>query len=185
MGIYVCADTDIHMHTITQLSGTVEYTDCTSAEGYPSSNNECAGYDTKQSDGEVPMMLELWGMRGTSSLPSLPELHWPGVVAPDSALSMGLIELNCVRMLNWITWKKLFWYLNCVLILLYSHVPYHNDSIIVKTDARRKIDAWRITQEWRTQEDFFTNILPLTLFVRVWKGCSRVCMWEGAGGDRT
>ena len=22
-------------------------------------------------------------------------------------------------------------------------VPYHNDSIIVKTDARRKIDAWR------------------------------------------
>ena len=49
------------------------------------------------------------------------------------------------------------------LSLLYSHVPYHNDSIIVKTDARRKIDAWRITQEWRTQEDFFTNILPLTL----------------------
>ena len=47
--------------------------------------------------------------------------------------------------------------------VLYSHVPYHNDSIIVKTDARRKIDAWRITQEWRTQEDFFTNILPLTL----------------------
>ena len=25
--------------------------------------------------------------------------------------------------------------------VLYSHVPYHNDSIIVKTDARRKIDA--------------------------------------------
>ena len=38
--------------------------------------------------------------------------------------------------------------------VLYSHVPYHNDTIIM------------------TQEDFFTNIfIPLTLFVRVRKGC--------------
>ena len=34
--------------------------------------NKCPGYDTKQSDGEAPVMLELWGMRSTSSLPSLP-----------------------------------------------------------------------------------------------------------------
>ena len=34
--------------------------------------NECPDYDTKQSDGEVPAMLELWGMRSTPSLPSLP-----------------------------------------------------------------------------------------------------------------
>ena len=27
--------------------------------------NECPGYDTKQSDGEVPPVLELWGMRTT------------------------------------------------------------------------------------------------------------------------
>ena len=47
------------------------------------------GYDTKQSDGEVPAMLELWGMRSTPSLPSLPGPLWPGVVAPDRALSMG------------------------------------------------------------------------------------------------
>ena len=52
-------------------------------------SNECPGYDTKQSDGEVPAMLELWGMRSTSSLPSLPGPLWPGVVAPDRALSMG------------------------------------------------------------------------------------------------
>ena len=26
------------------------------------SSNECSGYDTKQSDGEVPVILELWGM---------------------------------------------------------------------------------------------------------------------------
>ena len=36
--------------------------------GYP-------GYDTKQSDGEVPVMLELCGMQSTSSLPSLPGLQ--------------------------------------------------------------------------------------------------------------
>ena len=51
--------------------------------------NEYPGYDTKQSDGEVLAMLELWGMRSTPSLPSLPGPLWPGVVAPDKALSMG------------------------------------------------------------------------------------------------
>ena len=49
----------------------------------------CPGYDTKQSDGEVPAMLELWGMRSTPSLPLLPGPLWPGVVAPDRALSIG------------------------------------------------------------------------------------------------
>ena len=44
-------------------------------------HNECPVYDTKQSDGEVPMMLEIYGMRCTPSLPSL--LGPPGVVAPD------------------------------------------------------------------------------------------------------
>ena len=51
--------------------------------------HECPGYDTKQSDGEVPAMLELWGMRSTPSWTSLPGSLWPGVVAPDKALSMG------------------------------------------------------------------------------------------------
>ena len=41
-------------------------------------------------------MLELWGMRSTPLLPSLPGPHWPGVVAPDRALSKGEIELNCI-----------------------------------------------------------------------------------------
>ena len=36
-------------------------------------------------------------------------------------------------------------------IYIYTHLPYHNDSII-ETDARRK-----------RQEDFFNNILPLNL----------------------
>ena len=40
-----------------QSAGGVEYTDCFSAEGYDSPN-ECPGYNTKQSDGEVLVMLE-------------------------------------------------------------------------------------------------------------------------------
>ena len=51
--------------------------------------NECPRYDTKQSDSEVPAMLELWGMWSTPSLPSPPGPLWPGVVATDRALSMG------------------------------------------------------------------------------------------------
>ena len=50
--------------------GVVEYTDCFSAEGQDSPN-ACPGYDIKQSDGEG-LVLELWGMRCTPSLPSLP-----------------------------------------------------------------------------------------------------------------
>ena len=46
-------------------------------------------YDTKQSDGEVPVMLELWGMQSTPSLPLLPGPPWSRMVAPDRALSMG------------------------------------------------------------------------------------------------
>ena len=63
-------------------------------------SNECSGYDTKQSDGEVPVMLELWGMLSIPSLPSLPGPLWPGVVAPDRVLSMGQIELKCILILN-------------------------------------------------------------------------------------
>ena len=64
-------------------------------------------YDTKQSDGEVPvMMLELWGMRSTPSLPALPGPLWLRVVATDRVLSMGQVELTCVLMLNWIAWNR-------------------------------------------------------------------------------
>ena len=59
---------------IAQLAGAVEYTDCTSAEGQDPHPNECPGYDTKQFDGEVPVMQQLWGMRNTPLLPSLPGL---------------------------------------------------------------------------------------------------------------
>ena len=38
-------------------------------------------------------MLELWGMRSTPSLPSLPGSLWPGVVASDRVLFMGQIEM--------------------------------------------------------------------------------------------
>ena len=62
-------------------------------------------YDSKKSDGEVSVMLELNGKQSTPLLPSLPGPHLPGMVAPDRALFMGQIELNCVITLNWIVWN--------------------------------------------------------------------------------
>ena len=50
----------------------VEYTDCISAEGLDSPN-QCPGYNTTQSDGEAPVMLELWEMQSIPPLPS--QLH--------------------------------------------------------------------------------------------------------------
>ena len=46
-------------------------------------------YDSKQSDGEVPVMLELWEIRSTSSLPLLPVPLRPGVEAPDKGPIYG------------------------------------------------------------------------------------------------
>ena len=93
----------IHFKTLAQSAGAVEYTDYFSAEGCESPH-ECPVYDIKQSDGEVPVMLELSGMQSTPSLASLPGTLWPGVVAPDGVLAMGQIELN------WLLWAlKLHW----------------------------------------------------------------------------
>ena len=47
-------------------------------------------------------MVNLWGIRSTPSLPSLPDPLWLGVVALDRVLSMGPIKLNYVLILNWI-----------------------------------------------------------------------------------
>ena len=62
--------------------------------------NECPGYDTKQSDGEVPVILGLLGIRNTSSLPLLPGPLWPGVVAPDKGPIKGLNRTIGILMLN-------------------------------------------------------------------------------------
>ena len=55
--------------------------------------NECSGYDIIQSDGEPPVILELWGMWSTLSLPLLPDSLCPEVVAPERVLSISQIEL--------------------------------------------------------------------------------------------
>ena len=53
----------------------------------------CPGYGSKQSDGEVPVMLGLWGMRSISPLLQLLVRLWPERVAPDRFLSMSQIDL--------------------------------------------------------------------------------------------
>ena len=62
--------------------------------------HECPENDTKQLGGEVLVMLGLWGMRSTPSLPSLPGPLWPGVVAPDKGPIYGLNRTNGILILN-------------------------------------------------------------------------------------
>ena len=49
-------------YIIAQSAGAVEYTTAPLQRSRTPHPNECPRYDTKQSDGEVPAMLELWGM---------------------------------------------------------------------------------------------------------------------------
>ena len=71
------------------MNWAVEYTDCTSVEWGNTHPNKFPGFDTKQADGEVTAMMELWGMWRTLSLPWLQSPLWPGMVASEWALSIG------------------------------------------------------------------------------------------------
>ena len=55
-------------------------------------------------------MLELWWIWSTLLL-SLPDPHWPEVVAPDRILSIGQRELNCILCETELFEIKLFWHL--------------------------------------------------------------------------
>ena len=80
--IWALSKTICSTKAVDQLTETEEYADCIST-----------AYDTKQSDDEASVMLELWEMWSTTSLPSLPGPLWSGVVAPGRVLSMGRIEV--------------------------------------------------------------------------------------------
>ena len=76
--------------------------------------NECPGYDTKQSNSDVPVMLKLWGMRSTPSLPLLTGLLCFERVAPDRVWSKSQVELICVLIVNWIVWNRDVLTFNCL-----------------------------------------------------------------------
>ena len=71
--------------------------------------NDWPGCDTGQSGCRVPVMLELWGMQSTFSLPLPPGLLWPEVVTPGGALSVGWVELDTLLVLIWVVWIGAVW----------------------------------------------------------------------------
>ena len=76
-----------------QAAGAVEYSKRIFAEEYCPHSNVYHWYNTKQSDVEAPVMLELRGIRCPSLLPWFLSPILPGVVAPDRVLSMGPLEV--------------------------------------------------------------------------------------------
>ena len=91
----------------------------------PTTTNKCSDYDTIQSNGEVPMMLELWGMRST---PLHCHHSWPMVEAPDRGRSMGQIELDCVPMLNWIAWNRTLTFKLCTSFKLRTYAKLNSSK---------------------------------------------------------
>ena len=71
---------------VAQSAGTVEYTDKNPHHKFP-------GYDTKQSEGKVSVMLKLWECR-------VPLHCHRSQVHSDRVLYISQIELNCALMLN-------------------------------------------------------------------------------------
>ena len=89
-----------------QSAGAVEYTEGQdSHKGYPV-------YNTKQSDGEVPVMLGLWGMRSTPSIAIAPRSTlaqrgstWYGPIYGLNR-NNGIFALNGIVRLNWVAWNR-------------------------------------------------------------------------------
>ena len=89
---------------MTQSAEVAEDTDCISAEGQDSLT-ECPRYDSKQSDDEASVMLEILGMQSTPLLPLFPGTRRPGVIAPNMGPISGLsrtkqrtyAKLNCLK----------------------------------------------------------------------------------------
>ena len=73
-----------------QSAGAAEYNNCISVERVDPPLYPCPGYDTKQSDDEVPVMLGFSEMWSTPSLPSLPGPLGPRLVAPDKGTIYGV-----------------------------------------------------------------------------------------------
>ena len=73
------------------ISWDVEDANCNSSEGQDPLT-ECPGYDTKLSDGEVPV-LKFWGMWNIPLLPLFPGSLWHGMIIPVRVPSMGQIEI--------------------------------------------------------------------------------------------
>ena len=108
-------------------------------------SNECLEYDTKQSDGEGPVMQELWKTQSTTSFPSLPGRLRPGVVATDRVLSIGKIELNCVLILNWIVWNRTVYMYKMNLALI-----TYNGWYAIKSNQTKPNQTWSLSCELLT-----------------------------------
>ena len=71
-------------YLLVQLAVSVEYADCTCRGVRPSPMSVLF-----MTLNNLMVMLELRGMLSTPALPLLPGPLWPGMVAPDRALSLG------------------------------------------------------------------------------------------------
>ena len=89
-------------------------------------------------------MLEFWGMQSTPSLPLLPGLLGLWVLAADSVLSMGQIELNSVLKINWIAWNRtaLSFKLRTY-VVYYSCVLMNNEEHVYTKNIRLYFYSWR------------------------------------------
>ena len=83
-------------------------------------------YDTKQLDGKVPVILDLWGMWSTPLLSLLPGSLRPGMVVPDRVPSIGQIGLSCVLRLNRIVWNRSVYIYIYIYIYIWIDLAWNN-----------------------------------------------------------
>ena len=136
----------------------LEYTDCSplqKCKNPPQQKIEHSWYDTKL---HLMVTIQIWKVWSALSLLLLQDSLWSGVVVPVRIPFMCQIDLfkNNLYLIG--IFKA---------ILLYTHMLYHNDTIIKQM-----------------QEDFFRKYMYLSLYCKGSKRLFKVCVWEGAG-DRT
>ena len=133
----------------------------------PTHTNKCPGYDIKQSDVEIQVILlyylnlnirfEEWGVLLHCHRS---QVH-SGSTWSGQNRNIGQIELNCVLMLNWIVW-----YLDCLLVL--DWIVWNENVFVCSTELSEIMFPWH----------YFVLLLKEIHFLSPFQSCPSYPMWK-------
>ena len=90
------------------------------------------------------LKLELWRMRCTPSL--LPGQLWLRVIAPDRALSLGQIKLNCVLMQSWNAWNRAVFDIETAYLCSTEQFEIKLNCVLMLNWIIWNITVWHLTE---------------------------------------
>ena len=118
------------------------------------------------------LMVRPWGMWGNPLLPSLPDPLCLSLLAPDRALFMVWLELNCVLTRNWIVWNRTVLILSmCKLksVLMLNWIVLNRSLYVWKIDLALNNLQWFMCHKNQSKPNQTKMIQSLRKFKLIFK----------------